>query len=99
MNFYWATFIAIAAAVLFVALRRYIAGIIRLRNGLRRVARDNLDMPLMLELPRGLRSAERDLKTIASRVRDLDRAAANERFGLKAVLGSITEEFSSWIAN
>ena len=91
MSYYWITAIAVTAAILLVALRRYIAGILRLRNGLRRAARDNLDMPLMLELPRGLRGAERDLKTIASRVRDLDRAAASERFGLNAILGSIAE--------
>ncbi len=91
MNYYWITAIAVTAAILLVALRRYIAGILRLRNGLRRVARDNLDMPLMPDLPRGLRAAEHDLKTIASRVRDLERAAASERFGLNAILGSISE--------
>ena len=91
MSYYWITAIAVTAAILLVALRRYIAGILRLRLGRRRAARDNLDMPLMLELPRGLRGAERDLKTIASRVRDLDRAAASERFGLNAILGSIAE--------
>jgi len=91
VNYYWITAIAVTAAILLVALRRYIAGILRLRNGLRRVAHDNLDMPLMPDLPRGLRAAEHDLKTIASRVRDLDRAAASERFGLNAILGSISE--------
>ena len=55
MNYYSITLIAVTAAILLVALRRYVAGILRLRNGLRRVARDNLDMPLMLDLPRGLR--------------------------------------------
>jgi two-component system phosphate regulon sensor histidine kinase PhoR len=91
VNYYWIAAIVVAAGILLVALRRYIAGIIRLRNALRRVARGNLEMPLMLDLPRGLRAAERDLKAIASRVRDLDRAAASERLGLDAILGSITE--------
>lgn len=91
MNYYWIIGIAVVLGVLFVAMRRYISGIIRLRGGLRSVARDNLDMPLMLDLPRGLRAAERDLKAIAARIRDLDRAAMNERFGLTAILGSIAE--------
>jgi two-component system phosphate regulon sensor histidine kinase PhoR len=91
VNHYWIIAIVAAAGFLLLALRRYITGIIRLRNGLRRVAHGNLDMPLMLDLPRGLRAAERDLKAIASRVRELDRAAASERLGLHAILGSITE--------
>jgi len=91
MNYYWILGVAAALGLMLVALRRYMAGIIRLRAGLRRVARDNLDIPLMLDLPRGLRSAERDLKAIASRIRELDRAASHERFGLTAILGSIAE--------
>jgi len=91
MNYYWIIGIAAAAGILFLALRRYLAGIVRLRRGLRRVAHDNLDMPLMLDLPRGLRAAERDLKAIASRIRDLDVAASKERFGLTAILASVTE--------
>jgi two-component system phosphate regulon sensor histidine kinase PhoR len=92
LNYYWIIGIAGAAAgILLIALRRYITGIIRLRRGLRRVAADNLDIPLMLDLPRGLRAPERDLKSIASRIRDLDRAASKERFGLSAILASITE--------
>lgn len=87
----WIIFWVLATGLLLVALRRYIAGIVRLRGGLRRVARDNLDIPLMLDLPRGLRAAERDLKSIASRIRELDRAATQERFGLTAILGSIAE--------
>ena len=91
MSYYWLIGIAAALGVLLLALRRYVAGIIRLRAGLRRVARDRLDIPLMLDLPRGLRAAERDLKAIASRIRDLDRAATQERFGLTAILASIAE--------
>lgn len=87
----WIILLTAAAVLLLVALRRYISGIVRLRAGLRSVARDNLDMPLMLDLPRGLRAAERDLKSIASRIRDLDRAATQERFGLTAILASIAE--------
>jgi two-component system phosphate regulon sensor histidine kinase PhoR len=91
VSHYWIIGIAAAMVVLLVALRRYIAGIVRLRAGLRRVARHNLDIPLMLDLPRGLRSAERDIKAIASRIRELDRAATHERFGLTAILASIAE--------
>jgi len=89
--YYWTIGLAAAAAILLVALRRYIAGIVRLRAGLRRVACDKLDMPLMLDLPRGLREAERDLKAIAARIRELETSASKERYGLTAILGSITE--------
>jgi two-component system phosphate regulon sensor histidine kinase PhoR len=82
--------IAAVAVIVFLA-RQHIAGLLRLRRGLRRVARGELAMPIMLDLPRGLRSAERDLKTIAARVRDLECEVGRERLGLSAVLGSISE--------
>lgn len=81
----------LVAALLAFALGRYVAGIVRLRGGLRRVANRDLRIPLMLELPRGLRAAERDLKAIADRVRELEDEASKERFGLTAVLASIFE--------
>ncbi len=84
----------ILAAVLVViglAARRYVAGIIRLREGLLHVARGQLNIPLLLDLPRGLRAAERDLKSIAARLRELERAASHDRSGLDAILGSIFE--------
>ncbi len=74
-----------------VVVARYAAGIIRLRQGLERVARGELDVPLVLDLPRGLRAAERDIRTIAGRQRELDRRAQSERFDLAAILGSIFE--------
>lgn len=74
-----------------VVVARYAAGIIRLRQGLERVARGELDVPLVLDLPRGLRAAERDIRTIAGRQRDLDRRAQSERSDLAAILGSIFE--------
>jgi two-component system phosphate regulon sensor histidine kinase PhoR len=83
----------IAALVLgagFFAVR-YAAGIVRLRRGLERVARGELDVPLVLDLPRGLRAAERDIRTIADRQRELGRQAESERFDLAAILGSIFE--------
>jgi len=83
--------IAVLLCVVVLAARRYIMGILRLRVGLGRVAREDLAVPLMLDLPRGLRSAERDLKSIASRIRGLEREALQERFGLTAILGSIFE--------
>jgi len=91
VSYYWIIGIAVALGILLLALRRYVAGVVRLRAGLRRVACDRLDIPLMLDLPRGLRAAERDLKAITSRIRDLDRAATQERFGLTAILASIAE--------
>lgn len=86
----WIIGIALAL-VLLVAGRRHLVGILRLREALRRVARNDLNMPLLLDLPRGLRSAERDLKEIAERIKNLDQTAAQERFGLSTVLGSIGE--------
>ena len=74
-----------------VVVARYAAGIIRLRQGLERVARGELDVPLVLDLPRGLRAAERDIRTIAARQRELDRRSQSERFDLAAILGSIFE--------
>jgi len=84
-------FSALVLCVMVLAARRYIMGVLRLRGGLGRVAREDLAVPLMLDLPRGLRSAERDLKSIASRIRGLEREASQERFGLTAILGSISE--------
>jgi two-component system, OmpR family, phosphate regulon sensor histidine kinase PhoR len=77
--------------VLALAAWRYVAGIIRLREGLLHVARGQLNIPLLLDLPRGLRAAERDLKSIAERLRELERAASHDRSGLDAILGSIFE--------
>jgi len=87
------TFWILGAVLVVVAFAagRYVAGIIRLREGLLHVARGQLNIPLLLDLPRGLRAAERDLKSIAERLRELERAASNERSGLAAILGSIVE--------
>ena len=89
MNWWWV--VAPAAAVLLLLLARYVAGIVRLRKGLRRVAHGDLERPLSLDLPRGLRAAQRDLEAIARQARDLDRAAHRERAELTAVLASIPE--------
>lgn len=87
------TWIIVGALVLVLALaaRRHLVGILRLREALHRVARNDLKMPLLLDLPRGLRSAERDLQEIADRIRKLGETAEQERFELTAVLGSIGE--------
>lgn len=87
----WIIFWTAVAALVFAVLWRYIAGLARLRSGLRRVADDRLDLPLMPDLPRGLHATGQDLKTIAARLRDLERAATQERFGLTAILASIAE--------
>ena len=89
MNWWWV--VAPAAAVLLLLLARYVAGIVRLRKGLRRVAHGDLERPLSLDLPCGLRAAQRDLEAIARQARDLDRAAHRERAELTAVLASIPE--------
>jgi two-component system phosphate regulon sensor histidine kinase PhoR len=80
---------AVVVVVLGVAAQRHLAGILRLREALRRVARNDLNMPLLLDLPRGLRAAERDLQSIAERIKVLGRSAEQERLGLRVVLGSI----------
>ncbi len=88
----WALIAAlVAAAVLLLLLARYFGGIMRLRAALRRVANGDLGWPLTLDLPRGLRAAQRDLEAIARQARDLDRAAHRERSELKAILASIPE--------
>ncbi len=78
--------LAVFAALLVLAIRRHVVGVVRLRRGLRCVALGDLDMPLMLDLPRGLRSAERDLKSIAARQRDLGREVSRERKDLSVIL-------------
>ena len=80
-----------AAAVLLLLLVRYFGGIMRLRAALRRVANGDLGRPLTLDLPRGLRAAQRDVEAIARQARDLDRAAHRERSELNAILASIPE--------
>lgn len=89
MNWWWV--VTPAAALLLLLLVRYIAGIVRLRKGLRRVAHGDLERPLLLDLPRGLRAAQHDLEAIARQARDLDRAAHRERAELTAVMASIPE--------
>ena len=89
MSWWW--ILAPAAAALVFLFARYIAGIVRLRKGLRRVANGDVERPLALDLPRGLRAAQRDLEVIARQARDLDRAAHRERAELTAILASIPE--------
>ena len=90
MNGWWIAG-ALAAAVLIIVIVRYVAGIRRLRAGLRRVANGDVQRPLALDLPRGLRAAQRDLEAIARQARDLDRAAHRERSELNAIVASIPE--------
>ncbi len=89
MSWWW--ILAPAAAALVFLFARYTAGIVRLRKGLRRVANGDVERPLALDLPRGLRAAQRDLEVIARQARDLDRAAHRERAELTAILASIPE--------
>jgi two-component system phosphate regulon sensor histidine kinase PhoR len=91
MDAWTSIFILGGVALCFLAVRRHIAGVARLRRGLHRVAMGNLELPLLLDLPHGLRSAEGDLKAIASRLRDLDREVSRERRGFSDVLESVPE--------
>ena len=90
MNWWWVAGLLASAAFLLVVFR-YTSGIKRLRAGLRRVAHGDLERPLALDLPRGLRAAQRDIEAIARQARDLDRAAHRERAELTAILASIPE--------
>jgi two-component system phosphate regulon sensor histidine kinase PhoR len=90
LNWWWIGG-ALAVAVLVFVIVRYIAGIRRLRAGLRRVANGDVGRPLTLDLPRGLRAAQRDIEAIARQARDLDRAAHRERSELNAIVASIPE--------
>jgi two-component system phosphate regulon sensor histidine kinase PhoR len=89
LNWWWVA--GPLAAALLLLLVRYIRGILRLRAALRRVAHGDVGRPLALDLPRGLRAAQRDLEAIARQARDLDRAAHRERSELNAILASIPE--------
>lgn len=89
MTFYLAAaLVALAAAA---ALAVYGIGLHRLREALHRLAGGETAVPLMLGLPRGLRTAGSDLKRLAARVGDLERSASAERLGLSAVMGSFPE--------
>ncbi|MEX1044741.1 MAG: ATP-binding protein [Chthoniobacterales bacterium] len=90
MSGWWTAALFAALLLAWVAVR-YVAGILRLRAALRRVAHGDLGRPLALDLPRGLRAAQRDLESIARQVRDLDQAAHRERSELNAILASIPE--------
>ena len=90
MNWWWFAGL-LASAAFFLVVFRYTSGIKRLRAGLRRVAHGDLERPLALDLPRGLRAAQRDIEAIARQARDLDRAAHRERAELTAILASIPE--------
>jgi two-component system phosphate regulon sensor histidine kinase PhoR len=89
LNWWWVA--GPLAAALLLLLVRYVRGILRLRAALRRVAHGDVGRPLALDLPRGLRAAQRDLEAIARQARDLDRAAHRERSELNAILASIPE--------
>jgi two-component system phosphate regulon sensor histidine kinase PhoR len=90
MNAWWMAALPVALLLAWIVWR-HVVGLRRLRAGLRRVAHGELGRPLALDLPRGLRSAQRDLESIARQARDLDRAAHRERAELDAILASIPE--------
>lgn len=67
------------------------AGSRRLHAALRRVAAGEYGEPISPGLPRWFRAAGNDLRLIAARLGELDRAAGEERTELEAILGSLTE--------
>ncbi|MBU3664266.1 MAG: hypothetical protein FGM15_00100 [Chthoniobacterales bacterium] len=79
------------AGVLLLLAYRYARGLAILRSGLRRLAAGDTNFPLMLELPRALRPAELDLRTVALRFEELERVSRGERFGLETILSGIAE--------
>lgn len=89
MNYNW--IIALAGILLLAALWRHIAGVVRLRAALHRVAQGQLGTPFVLDLPRGFRAIERDLKAVVARMRGLEASASEEHFELTTILASIAE--------
>ncbi len=87
----WWLAAAVVTAILLVAGSVYFAGVLRLRAALRRFAAGGSGVPLMPDLPRGLRSSGRDLKALAERLEELGREAHADRFGFDAIFGSISE--------
>jgi two-component system phosphate regulon sensor histidine kinase PhoR len=87
----WWVILSAAAVVLALVGWRYAAAWGRLREGLRRVARGDRKLPLLLDLPVGLRSAAQDFQLVAERVGELERTASEERTETEAILGSISE--------
>ena len=85
----WMALLAAVAVLAFVA-RRHVAGLLCLREGLRRLARGDQNLPLMSGLPRSLEGAGNDLRTVASRLGDLGRTA-REGSDFAAILGTIGE--------
>lgn len=88
----WLVFLLlVAGGILSVVGARYLTAIGRLRAGLRRAATGNFEVVPHRPMPAGLRSAQRDLASLARQMRDLDLAAHHERSELIAILASIPE--------
>lgn len=81
---------AAAIVVLAVMAGHHGAGLLRLREGLRRLARGDSNLPLMPDLPRSLKEAGNDLKILAARMKDLGEAA-RENSDFAMILGTIGE--------
>lgn len=88
---FWFIFGAAIALVLLAVGWRYASGLFHLRESLRLLVRGDGKVPLLLELPAGLRSSARDLKRLAERLGQLEQTASDERSGAEAILGSISE--------
>ena len=87
----WFFLLILAGAGLVWLVAFYVLGAIRLCGALRDAAGGSLKISHLSDLPIGLRSAERDLKALASQVEKLNREASRDRRGLHAVLGSLPE--------
>ncbi len=88
---FWVVIGAAAVLILVAVGWRYASGLFRLRKSLQRVVRGDGKVPLLIDLPAGLRSAARDLQDMAERAGALEQTANDERTETGAILGSISE--------
>lgn len=68
---------------------RYLVALWRLRGSLRSMGRGNPELPLMSDMPPGLRRVSTDLRETALRLRDLDREVRGERRHISTILENI----------
>ncbi len=81
-----------AGAVLWWLLRGHVQGLRQLRGMLRQLAAgEHGRLPLLPGLPPGLQGLARDVQKISEHLQALHREADADRFGLNAILGSLSE--------
>lgn len=72
-------------------LYRCARGVAALRANLGELAGGKSEAPLMHEVPALLQGAERDMRAVATRIRELERRARDGQAGLSAILAGIAE--------